>query len=79
MKVCLVLMGPLAGNEGNVDEGGEITLDNNTATMLGGWGYVEILRDADDGASSSGKAAPKPEPKPESKAKASKEDSEGAA
>lgn len=66
MKVCLVLMGPIAGNEGNKNEGEEIILEDATATMFAGWGYVEILRDADDGATAAGKAAPvEPEPTPE--------------
>jgi hypothetical protein len=80
MKVCKVLMGPIAGNERNVDEGGEITLDDTTAKMFEGWDYVEILRDLDDGATSAGKAAPEPEPEPKPttkrKAENSKEDSE---
>lgn len=58
MKVCLVLMGPIYGNTGIVNEGEEITLEDATATMFAGWGYVEILRDADDGSTSAGKAAP---------------------
>jgi hypothetical protein len=58
-------MGPIAGNDGNKNEGEEIILEDSTAKMFAGWGYVKILRDADDGATAAGKAAPEPEPEPE--------------
>jgi hypothetical protein len=64
MKVCLVLMGPIAGSDGNVNEGGEIILEDSTAKMFAGWGYVEILRDADDGSTAAGKVAVEPDPEP---------------
>jgi hypothetical protein len=58
MKVCLVLMGPIAGSDRNYGDGEEITLEDGTAKYFDMCGYVEILRDADDGSIASGKVAP---------------------
>lgn len=58
MKVCLVLLGPIAGNGGIIyNEGEEIILENATAALFEGWNYVEILREADDGSAVAGRVA----------------------
>lgn len=63
MKVCKVLIGPIAGNEGIVyDEGDEIILEDATAKQFEGWTYVKILGDAEDGSAVAGKAAAEPTP-----------------
>ena len=64
MKVCEVLIGPIMGNGGIVyNEGEEITLEDATAALFDGWGYVRILRDAQEESPVAGKVAePVPEP-----------------
>lgn len=64
MKVCLVLLGPIAGNGGIVyNEGEEIILEDATATLFEGWNYVKILGDAPEDSPVAGRAEATADPK----------------